>query len=458
MGQQGVLDSTETILHFGGTESYSREITAAIWSGYASNFLPLVGSGYHVLVSDFGSEGSYYITACSPDRLQDFKQCAGNRVYRVNLTLKKNSVVTNKALVATGTNGLYYTSDIMLDDSSNPVWTLLDGTYGINQMSTHQGNPLSLQIILASNGNAYLRQQGDSSWTEILTPSQAATITGAAGTHYIRTIHYNTWKDRIFAVVERSTGLSFSYIEVFYTDNKDGTGWNYTTIYDYLFTDNVDLYGSMTTSPLTGTFTKGNVMWMSHLASSDNLHWSSVDGGASWSPFDGYNLQSGGFIGRVVSSQENQDECYTANNGDHKLYLMNNYDPGGGGVLTTEPYSGPSVFASAGDLYISPGNDTYMVVFSEDGIKESANGGVNWTQNYVFSYWRRADGLDFNNILMGRTSNADVDTSWHVVASTPDQGSTRYGKAGSDPQTPNSTSIPYDCGGIASGGIVVWTS
>lgn len=461
--RMGLLDPLEynyTVGHFGGTEAMHRDLRLVIFSGYEGGFLPLVGSGYHSLVSDQGVEGNYFITTIRAERLHANNEL--RPVFRINAELRKESYaapVANQMLAMTSTNGLYYCSDFNFDDDTDPEWTLLDGTYGAWFASYNETNPLALQLIRATNGNVYVRQGQSGSWVEILTPTSAkAKVGDATLTYTLRQCTYNTWKDRIFVVVEGSK-LGGSHLYVFYTDNKDGTGWNYTQIYSYDFGDLVGDSGTIATSSLGGTYAQGDVMWVSHIvkAGSQDTYWISINGGATWTPSNGYSTDSGGYCGLVTPSKSNQGTCYARGGSTYRLYRFTNYNPASGSTITTVDYTGPAVAAIFQNLYIDPDGDTNMLVAGNGGLKESNNSGVDWSTNFsTHDFWRRLSGISWTEVVMGRTSNGDVNTEYHVVASTPDQGTTRYYKAGADPQGGGSTSIPYNCGGIVRGGLICW--
>lgn len=89
MGRLGPLEHNYSIGHYGGTESMARDIRFTIFSGYDDNLIPLVGSGYHTLVSDQGAEGDYFIVSVRGERLQALNKLSS--VFKVTATLKKES-------------------------------------------------------------------------------------------------------------------------------------------------------------------------------------------------------------------------------------------------------------------------------------------------------------------------------------------------------------------------------
>lgn len=87
MGRLEPLEHNYSIGHYGGTESAARDIKFTILSGYDNNFIPLVGSGYHALVSDQGAEGNYFIASVRGERVQALNKLSP--VFKVTASLKK---------------------------------------------------------------------------------------------------------------------------------------------------------------------------------------------------------------------------------------------------------------------------------------------------------------------------------------------------------------------------------
>jgi len=131
MAVQDVLDASDTYAYYGGTTSYRRELRSVLYSNY-ENLMALIGSGYYSLISDQGAEGTYYMTECRSERLQALNK--PEAVYRVTLQLLKKgppSIYTSReAYVATflGTalGGVYYSSDFVVEDDSDPTWTAVN--------------------------------------------------------------------------------------------------------------------------------------------------------------------------------------------------------------------------------------------------------------------------------------------------------------------------------------------
>lgn len=87
ISKHAILDTNETLLMYIASGWILRDVQAVIFSGYTTGIVPLIGSGYHTLISDQGTEDDYFITNCRPQRLQALNK--PNPVYRINVTLKR---------------------------------------------------------------------------------------------------------------------------------------------------------------------------------------------------------------------------------------------------------------------------------------------------------------------------------------------------------------------------------
>jgi hypothetical protein len=120
IAELGPLDATYNYIHFGGTEALKRDLTTVLFTGYKSypgtseGLYGLIGSGYHELVSDQGTEGNYWITEAKTDRLQDIHRNTGAN-YRITMKLIKETPIVKYVLVATKTDGLYITTSLTFD-------------------------------------------------------------------------------------------------------------------------------------------------------------------------------------------------------------------------------------------------------------------------------------------------------------------------------------------------------
>ena len=87
IGALDVLGSIEPLVHYGGLESYYRDLQFVMYDGYDNQFLPLIGSGYFTLSGDQGVEGDYVVVSAQPQRLQALNY--DTEVYRINVVLRK---------------------------------------------------------------------------------------------------------------------------------------------------------------------------------------------------------------------------------------------------------------------------------------------------------------------------------------------------------------------------------
>ena len=84
IGEVNVLDSEETILHYAGRPSYTRQIVFVVFSGYGTNILPITSG---ILVSDQCNEGQVVVKSCKGTRLFDTSRTTS--VVRVTMELLK---------------------------------------------------------------------------------------------------------------------------------------------------------------------------------------------------------------------------------------------------------------------------------------------------------------------------------------------------------------------------------
>ena len=89
-GKQAILDSIHTTLHYIDIPDRYREIEFMLWSDtWETDLLPWVASGVHALVTDFGSQGDYFIESATPERIYDRIACSGVYYWRVAMKLRK---------------------------------------------------------------------------------------------------------------------------------------------------------------------------------------------------------------------------------------------------------------------------------------------------------------------------------------------------------------------------------
>jgi len=81
-----LLDTNYSIIHTAGRPSYDREITFVVFSGYATNILPLVSSGTVTFTDDSATTTDVTIMKAPATRLYDFE---GREIFRVSATLKQ---------------------------------------------------------------------------------------------------------------------------------------------------------------------------------------------------------------------------------------------------------------------------------------------------------------------------------------------------------------------------------
>ena len=163
MGRLEPLEHNYSIGHYGGTESAARDIKFTIFSGYDDNLIPLVGSGYHALVSDQGEEGDYFIVSIRGERLQALNKLSS--VFKVTASLKKESyqappIFPGNVYIFLSTSGVYFTDTFGGATVQVPTWTAKNGglpNTSVRSGALDQGNPSRHQYLLLQNGEIYTR-------------------------------------------------------------------------------------------------------------------------------------------------------------------------------------------------------------------------------------------------------------------------------------------------------------
>jgi hypothetical protein len=109
-----------------------------------------------------------------------------------------------QAFAATKARGLYYTSDIGLFNTSQPVWRHVANELPIEQISFHRDNPSLFQVCI-SRGDVYkLSADGVEQWTLILTREEASKM--VEGEVRINWVEYNTARPgHIYVLVSSGT-------------------------------------------------------------------------------------------------------------------------------------------------------------------------------------------------------------------------------------------------------------
>lgn len=461
MGHLGPLDRNETVLHYGGTEAYARDLTAILFSGYEDNFLPLIGSGYHTLISDQGDEGSYFITGCKPRRLQALNKPAA-AVYRLQLDLRKESLTTQRAFVATISDGLYYSSLIRLNDNDVPVWSRVGQTLNISYFDCDSRYPANTQVCIADN-IAYIRRSTvGANWTSILTESDIDTIIHS-DTWTMRSIAYNAWvPGEVYVLVDDATndGIYFLY------NTSYGSGaWTAVAVYTSIFHFAYQGSNISISDAPAGTYNRGDVMYLAGEWAAGHIakHAISVNRGRSWTRS---SLASGGTAQGWVYAHPTIQNTHYAGRG---------VDAGGGDDLAEyTPYSvtlysildgeaGPNDGPVHAEMWVNP-NDVDMqatvrdntgvsvyLISTDDGWSSSTK-----KELTIDSAFSRIHGSD-DGFIIGRALTPDSIYAYETVIATPDDGTTLYYKSGSDPENnADGKSIPKSANGVTRNGIRIW--
>jgi len=456
MGELGPLDSSRTILHYGGTESYDRELTAVMWSysGYVNEFTPIVGSGYHTLVSDVEDEGNYFVVSCKPERLHDFIQCSGNSPVRMNIKLKKDNptpAVGIKAYVGTAENGIYYCSDLQGPTGNQAVWSVVNAglgnyIYSIKlELDPFDSNKrqyfLTGDIDSIIYHGSIFRRENQGNWTSILTPSEAATTIGETNV-------------LIYDIASDEANDGYLYAGVYDSDNENvwvilSTNYGDTWAPVKLVAGSilyVNEYWNMLSLKVYGNQIFVNIY---NDTDSDTTYYISSDGGSTFTP-------SSGLLGFNFS--------------DNPVFFN---------ALQTTPYFGANKATTYNTLcrFVSPnqwetvipaiglGSDHLYYIWDEQVWGSSNNVGtysaidysgspdvlhyttnswstydtVNLGNNLCRMHWRDPD--DENIFFFGADPYSGMP---HGVYTSDDYGVTLDGRAGPNPDSaPYTDSIPY---------------
>ena len=89
-GDINIIDSEQTIIHFGGRESYKRSLVFVVFSGYAANILTLPVDSAVPLISDQGAQGDVVIRNIKGKRMFDISRITA--VMQVTMDITKDGV------------------------------------------------------------------------------------------------------------------------------------------------------------------------------------------------------------------------------------------------------------------------------------------------------------------------------------------------------------------------------
>ncbi len=89
-GDINILNSSQTIVHFAGRESYKRALVFVVFSGYAANILTLPVDSAVPLISDQGAEGDVVIRSIKSKRMTDTSRTTP--VMEVTMDVTKDGV------------------------------------------------------------------------------------------------------------------------------------------------------------------------------------------------------------------------------------------------------------------------------------------------------------------------------------------------------------------------------
>lgn len=448
IGFLDVLDSSGTIIHFGGTEAKQRDMQLVMFSGYETIFNPMIGSGYHMLESDQGYEGLYVIKAASPERLQALNQ--ENIVIRSKVNLIKESIT--QAFIATATKGVFYCSDIVLYNDSIPVWSSIGTNLdAIDDFDYDHYNPKSLQIC-RSGTTTYLRRpyiNGDN-WSSILTTATMNTVTGKSPDSWdFGGIAYNSALKEIYVQARTVTGGLGYEIYFFYSVNY-GASWSAVELYSSGLGQARDC-GDIKVSLVSGTYDKGNTIYVTYQSglTSNGVIAISTNAGRTWS--SGVSLGLGGWTAAVVDDPTVQGNCYTGKDtGGVDLYRYTGHSLSGGTEIDGVLELGIS-WNNLRNLWACKETSNILYVTKDTALWHTLNAGSTWNDEILEVDIRSIDGTNQHRILLGKNDSGHTDYyNYHTVYATFDSGITIWYKDGANYMEADGggDSIPYNNGGI----------
>lgn len=465
MGKQGPLEHNYSIGHHGGTEAMHRDLKFVLFSGYEQQFLPLVGSGYHALVSDQGAEGDYFIAAVRADRLHANNQ--PKPVFRITAELRKESYTPpppvyewpDVCFYPTRHGGIWYTTDFSGHETSDqPIWTQT-GTGGswpgdntILDFVCDIDDPFSNLYVLTSTNKDIIWYNG-STWSIILSRTSDYQNSGSSlycgsTVALARSIFVDQANGTLWVLVSGGSGGANKVITVYKSINY-GSSWT-----RYI------LYSSQAYTMVQGIMAYDDHIAIHRYGVSTWIGKYSTTGGSSWS-----NLDS---IGSLVYIQ-------------HRIFipmhttklLRRGYS--GGFNIWENTYSSsstlkdpqPSVWETTeGDdvhkMWGNPSSASHYRIIDDNHLHTTIN---TWTTNtdrgalQIPGYDHPSSQTDVAGMAYRVAEEHDED---RIVYFSIDPNSTyphcifvAYGetdltpvtKSGNDPITPDGSSIPYTGGG-----------
>lgn len=363
-------------------------------------------------------------------------------------------------------SGLFYTEDLVLDDTSDPIWQLAaaittgGSTAEIHQFAVDRNDPSSVQVAVLHESNpvhgtaVYLRQPlYSASWELILTPNNTtggtvpniADITGSSFP-LVTCVEYNYIREEIYVLAYES-GLGAVW---FLKRDLSGGSWSYTTIEDAPSIDasTIKSSGGISVSYGTGTYTTGDVIYVGW--SQDNYSNRiavSTDAGAS---FGNKTILGGGqhsVHADPIPDPSNQGTCFSGKDGFlGSMYKFTSY------LAVETDLSSPSfptgnIYNFTRPLWINQSNNQEMWVEqgtidlfgSQKYLAYTSNGGSSWTRELHDREFNAITGDDNGHLLIAR-----IPTGTHRVVSTVDNGATFYEKSGPAPGAGIGTSLPIE--------------
>ena len=368
--------------------------------------------------------------------------------------------------VGTRSDGVFYTEDFSGPGDGDPTWVLKNGGLANTDVSVgpigDPWGPSARQFVIAG-GDVYRRVPAVSdNWVEVLSNADAVTATGSAsGTIYDITGNIN--KEGYFYVLFNSA-LTNNGIWVLVTDDYGDT-WaahQVTSIISNYTVGNIEVGDLQGSSP----YTAGEVVYVAAIVSSGGKSYVyvSLDHCATWTGYVWDGISS--WRNRLLVDPSDQSVLYGGwgTNGPD-LARSTTHGTSPAEIDGAGHYGITLVNAVEATMFISVNNSDIMIVAKAGSLYKTADRGATWTEyspghdiRYVSAV---QDAITF--LYLARTLDAATppSTDTHVIFVSNDNGTTVEGKGGVNTDTPGGAgdSIPYDCGGVASRGILqIWVA
>ncbi len=358
--------------------------------------------------------------------------------------------------VATRTHGIYYTENFSGPDGSQPTWAQLAGTdaYTIKNTTISPLTESIFAVCVVSALNEVMRWTG-SAWENILTDAEATTLIGE-GAAVIGWVYVDPANGYVYVV---ATGQYTSHLLRSTTDGARSGG-------AHSFVDYGEITGWVSSSYIGNLIIKSTGLGMVALnrtgGGNSGRVYSGTVGASDWTRSNSLGLST---WGPAVYYDAHNDRIYSESNTGVLMRLLTDFitweQPVGTtdlvGILPKMTVSFPCFYAWSTGLHVTVG-----------AVTSDYENSIQWSDDQWATFTASGDcgrNIDMltaladapGNLILGRYADAGAVGEYHVIYVSDDLGATQpVERAGADPNNAGTTvSIPYDCGGIAQGGILI---